>query len=56
MTEGLGDKVKGELLSRIPLGRLGDPTDVADVVSFLASEEARYVTGQVINVDGGMVM
>jgi 3-oxoacyl-[acyl-carrier protein] reductase len=56
MTEGLGDKVRGELLGRIPLGRLGDPADVADVVSFLASEKARYVTGQVIHVDGGMVM
>jgi len=56
MTEGLGEKVRSELLGRIPLGRLGDPADVADVVSFLASEQARYVTGQVIHVDGGMVM
>ena len=56
MTQSLGEKVRSELLGRIPLGRLGDPADVADVVSFLASEQARYVTGQVIHVDGGMVM
>jgi 3-oxoacyl-[acyl-carrier protein] reductase len=56
MTENLADRVRSELLNRIPLGRLGSPADVADVVSFLASERARYVTGQVIHVDGGMVM
>ena len=56
MTEVLGDKLKDEAKKGIPLKRLGTPEDVANVVSFLASEEGNYVTGQVINVDGGMVM
>lgn len=56
MTEVLGDKLKDETKKGIPLKRLGTPEDVANVVSFLASEEGNYVTGQVINVDGGMVM
>ena len=56
MTEVLGDKLKEEAKKGIPLKRLGTPEDVANVVSFLASEEGNYVTGQVINVDGGMVM
>ena len=54
MTEQLGDKQKQELQSRIPLGYLGSPRDVAEAVAFLATEEARYITGQVLNVDGGM--
>lgn len=56
MTETLSDKVKDGIMSTIPLKRLGMPEDVANVVAFLASEESSYITGQVINVDGGMVM
>ncbi len=56
MTEVLGEKARGELLALIPLGRMGTTADVADVVSFLVSDRARYVTGQVLHVDGGMVM
>ena len=56
MTNALPEKVKDDIMSTIPLKRLGTPEDVANVVAFLASEEASYITGQVINVDGGMVM
>jgi 3-oxoacyl-[acyl-carrier protein] reductase len=56
MTQVLSEKVRGELLERIPLGRLGTASDVAGVVRFLCSEEASYVTGQVLHCDGGMVM
>ena len=56
MTESLGEKVREALLARIPLGRLGSPEDVAHAVAFLCSEEAGYITGQVLTVDGGMVM
>ncbi len=56
MTEVLGDKFKEEAKKAIPLKRLGKPEDVANVVAFLASEDANYITGQVIQVDGGMVM
>lgn len=56
MTDVLGEKARNEMLGMIPLGRLGTTADVADVVSFLVSESARYVTGQVLHVDGGMVM
>ena len=56
MTEGLGEKFKEETKKAIPLKRLGKPEDVANVVAFLASEDADYITGQVIQVDGGMVM
>ena len=54
MTQRLEEKQRQELQRRIPLGYLGTPRDVAEAVAFLASEEARYITGQVLNVDGGM--
>jgi 3-oxoacyl-[acyl-carrier protein] reductase len=54
MTQELGEKQKEELFQRIPVGFAGSPRDVAEAVAFLASEEARYITGQVLNVDGGM--
>jgi len=56
MTQQLQDDWKQELQKRIPLGYLGVPRDVAEAVAFLASEEARYITGQVLNVDGGMAV
>ncbi|MBI6071948.1 3-oxoacyl-[acyl-carrier-protein] reductase [Clostridium perfringens] len=56
MTSSLSEKVKEEASKNIPLKRLGDPEDVANLVGFLASDAANYITGQVINVDGGMVM
>ncbi len=56
MTRDLPETARGALLAQIPLGRLGSPTDVAGVVLFLASDLASYITGQVIVVDGGMVM
>lgn len=56
MTDALGDKFKEEAKKNIPLRRLGKAEDVADVVAFLASEGSNYVTGQVIQVDGGMLM
>ena len=54
MTQQLEESQKQELQKRIPLGYLGTPRDVAEAVAFLASEEARYITGQVLGVDGGM--
>lgn len=56
MTAILGEKVVEGLKSQIPLGRLGSMKDVANLVCFLASDDAAYITGQVVNVDGGMVM
>ena len=56
MTASLSEKVKEEASKNIPLKRLGDPEDVANLVGFLASDASNYITGQVINVDGGMVM
>ncbi len=56
MTKGLSDKVKEEAAKNIPLKKLGNPDDVANLVGFLASDLSNYITGQVINVDGGMVM
>jgi 3-oxoacyl-[acyl-carrier protein] reductase len=54
MTQQLNENQQQELKKRIPVGYLGTPRDVAEAVAFLASEEARYITGQVLNVDGGM--
>ena len=54
MTQRLEEKRRQELMGHIPLGYLGSPRDVAEAVAFLASEEARYITGQILNVDGGM--
>lgn len=56
MTSILTDEAKAKLAAQIPLGVLGSPEDVANAVVFLCSDMARYITGQVINVDGGMVM
>lgn len=56
MTADLSDEAREELVDRIPLGRFGTPDDVAGVVRFLVGDDARYITGQVFNVDGGMVM
>lgn len=56
MTDELSDKIKNEYMDKIPLKRFANPDDVADVVAFLCCDESRYITGQVINVDGGMVM
>ncbi len=55
MTEKLPEKVTVEMLKRIPLNKLGEPKDVAEAVLFLASQEANYITGQVLVVDGGMI-
>jgi len=54
MTQQLEESWRQELIRRIPAGYLGSPRDVAEAVAFLASEEARYITGQVLTVDGGM--
>jgi len=56
MTDVLPDSVKENYLNSIPQKRYGTPEDVANVVGFLASEEANYITGQVIHIDGGLVM
>ena len=56
MTDVLKDEVKEEILKQIPLKRFGTTEDVANVVKFLVSKESAYITGQVINIDGGMLM
>jgi 3-oxoacyl-[acyl-carrier protein] reductase len=56
MTSGLPDDLKQTALKLIPLGRIGTPEDVANAVAFLASDEASYITGHVLNVNGGMLM
>jgi 3-oxoacyl-[acyl-carrier protein] reductase len=56
MTAGLSDEVKNSIRSKIPLGKTGTPEDIANAVAFLASSEAGYITGQVLCVDGGIVM
>ncbi len=56
MTNALSDKVKAEMQAQIPAKRIGDPDDVARVVEFLCSDDASYVTGEVIRVDGGLAI
>jgi len=56
MTEVLGEEFKQTAAKQIPLGRVGSPADVASAVAFLASDEASYITGHVLNVNGGMLM
>jgi 3-oxoacyl-[acyl-carrier protein] reductase len=56
MTSVLSDEIRKNILSKIPLNTLGAPDDIAHAVAFLASPEAKYITGQVLAVDGGMVM
>jgi len=56
MTGVLSDEIRQSILQKIPLGKLGQPDDIAGAVAYLASAEARYITGQVLAVDGGMVM
>jgi len=56
MTQALSERASEQLISRVPISRLGRPEDVAAAVSFLVSDKASYITGQVLNVDGGMVM
>jgi 3-oxoacyl-[acyl-carrier protein] reductase len=56
MTDKLNEEVQAEMLKQIPLASFGQPEDVANEVAFLASDASRYITGQTIHVDGGMVM
>jgi 3-oxoacyl-[acyl-carrier protein] reductase len=56
MTEKLNDKQRESILSRVPAGRLGSPADIAAAVVYLTSDEAAYVTGQTLHVNGGMAM
>ena len=56
MTDRLSDKIKEQMSAQIPLGHFGKPEQVAKAAAFLASDDAAYITGQVLNVDGGMVM
>lgn len=56
MTAALGDEILAQVKQQIPLGRLGDPQDVADAVLFLASEAAAFITGHVLTIDGGLTV
>src|SRR6266481_2723526 len=56
MTNALSEEVQKNIISRIPLGRVGEPEDVANAVAFLASAQASYITGQVLCIDGGIAM
>jgi 3-oxoacyl-[acyl-carrier protein] reductase len=56
MTDKLSEEVKAELLKQIPLARLGEPKDIAKITAFIASDDSSYMTGQTLNINGGMVM
>jgi len=56
MTDTISDEAKKASLAHIPLGKFGQPEDIAKAVVFLASDAARYITGQVIQIDGGMTL
>ena len=56
MTNALSDDLKAQMLEQIPLKRFGEDTDIANTVAFLASDKAKYITGQTIHVNGGMYM
>ena len=56
MTDSLPEQVKTGVINQVPLGKFGEPEDIAAAVAFLASNEAKYITGQCLTVDGGMVM
>jgi 3-oxoacyl-[acyl-carrier protein] reductase len=56
MTTVLSDEIRQVILQKVPMGKLGEPDDIAAAVAYLASAEAKYITGQVLTVDGGMVM
>ena len=56
MTDALADEVKNEIIKKVPLKRIGKASEVAHACTFLASEEASYITGQTIHVNGGMAM
>ncbi|MBU0437398.1 3-oxoacyl-[acyl-carrier-protein] reductase [Staphylococcus succinus] len=56
MTDALSDELKSQMLEQIPLARFGDDKDIANTVAFLASDKAKYITGQTIHVNGGMYM
>ena len=56
MTDKLSEDVQAKMRGAIPLGRFGNPADVANIVYFLVSDLSSYVTGQVVNCDGGVVM
>lgn len=56
MTDALSDDLKEQMLGQIPLARFGEDTDIANTVAFLASDKAKYITGQTIHVNGGMYM
>ena len=56
MTENLSEEQKNYIISKIPLGMIGSPDDVANCVEFLASDDSSYITGETIHVNGGMAM
>ena len=56
MTDVLSDDIKEQMKSQIPLGEFGSVQDIANAVVFLASDDAKYITGQTLHVDGGMAM